>query len=422
MTAKVDGDYANGPVPAHLTVPGWRVALIVASFSIGLPDFLNGGKMSLAIGLGPAVMAAFTAGVVLCAGGCMTALLSVRTRLSTYLLVQRSFGRHGAGVINTVMALIHFVWFGVNASFFGEALMTAAEANDLPGNYALFVIIGGMLMTGSTIIGFRALDKLALVAVPVLTIILVTVAILAVRRYGIVTAPSPNPPEVMQFGIVVSALIGAYMLAVATMPDLSRFTRTKRGAIASMIFSFPLATPLMMLAAALPVLASQETSLMKLVVTLGLGTPVLFLLVLPTWTVNSLNLYSSSLSLGTTFPKVRQWMFIVVGGVVGTVFALMGILEMLIPFVLMLGLIIPPIAAIYVIDGLTTFRNADPAGSIRDLVPVRWQALGAWIGSVLIAVFASHMGWTLTTVPALDATLLAAVIYLALIRFRRPQS
>ena len=91
----------------------------------------------------------------------------------------------------------------------------------------------------------------------------------------------------MRFGIALSALIGSNMLAVATMPDLSRFIRTSREAVISMALSFPIAAPLMMTAAALPALAMHETSIMKLVIAFGFGTPILFLLVLPTWTVNS---------------------------------------------------------------------------------------------------------------------------------------
>ena len=409
--------HAHSPVPEGVTVPGWRVGLIVASFSIGLPDFLNGAHNALALGFWGAVSAALIAALILCAGGCLTSVVSVRTRLSTYLLVRRSFGTGGAALINTVIALIHFCWFGVNASFFGEAMVQAAEANGIAGNFTLFVILGSVLMTVSTIIGFKALDRLAVVAVPVLAVILGLVVWAALDRHGFVMAPAANPPEAMGFGIAISALIGAYMLAVATMPDLSRYTRTTRGAIASMVLSFPIATPLMMTAAAIPALATGETSIMKLVVQFGFGTPVLFLLVLPTWTVNSLNLYSSSLSLGTTFPRVRPWLFTALGGTIGAAFALMGILNAFIPFLLFLGLIIPPIAAIYVIDAFTTWRGADSAVSIAAVPAVRWPALATWLGSIVVAVLAAYQGWTLTTVPALDATIVAALVYV-LVRWR----
>ena len=86
--------YATTPVPDDQSVPGWRVALIIASFSIALPSFLSGAQTGMALGFRDAVLASLLAGIILCAGGCLTSIISVRSRLTTYLLVQRSFGRH----------------------------------------------------------------------------------------------------------------------------------------------------------------------------------------------------------------------------------------------------------------------------------------------------------------------------------------
>src|SRR3546814_6866168 len=69
MSAGGHGDsHASGPLPEHLTVPGWRVALIIASFTFSLPGFLNGAQAGLALGLHQAVVAALLAGLILCAG------------------------------------------------------------------------------------------------------------------------------------------------------------------------------------------------------------------------------------------------------------------------------------------------------------------------------------------------------------------
>lgn len=417
-----EGEYASSPLPERLTVAGWRVGLIIASFSIALPGFLNGAHTGLALGFGQAVLAAVLAGAILCIGGCITALVSVRTRLTTYLLVQRSFGRWGAGLINVVIAIVHYCWFGVNVSFFGGAMVAAAsQGYGIPGDFASFVIIGGLLMTISTIFGFRTLDRLALVAVPLLGAILIAVGVTAVRRYGLVVEPSANPPVPMSFGIALSALIGGNMLTVAAMPDLARWIRTRRGAVLSMAISFPIATPLLMIAATLPALATGEIDIMRLIVMFGFGLPALLMLILSTWTINAANLYSASLSMTATFPSVPQWAFVCLGGVVGTGFALMGIIYSFIPFLLFLGIIIPPIAAIYVIDAFLAFRGVDSAESIANLPAVRWPALVVWVLSILVALAAGQIGLTLTTVPAIDATILAALGYLGLLRIVSPR-
>lgn len=401
--------YAHSAIPAAERVSGWRVGMIVASFSIGLPDFLNAAQIGMALGLRQAILASLLAGLCLCLGGSLTSRVAVRTRLSTYALIERSFGHGGAAIINSAIALISFCWFGVNASFFGEALGGAARANGVRIDMPALIVGGAILMTVSTIIGFRALDRLASIAVPVLAVVLGTVAVLAVRHHGVTTASSPHPPVPLRFGIAVSALVGSNMLAVATMPDLARFIRSERGAVGAMALSFPVAAPIMMTVSAIPALALHETSIASLVMRLGLGTPVLFLLVLPTLTVNALNLYSASLALSTVLPSVRLWIFTVAGGVIGTGLALAGIIDAFIPFLLLLGIVIPPIAAVYAIDVLVLAKRPVPATH-----PICWRALAAWGASVAAALLLARVDGSLTTIPALDATIFAAAAYLML--------
>jgi cytosine permease len=396
-------NYANTPVPESQTVGGWRVALILIGFAISLPSFLSSAQIASALGMRDAVLVSFLAGVLLCIMGCFTAWVSVRTRLTTYLLVQRSFGVSGASLVNIVIALVHFGWFGVNASFFGNAMVAGTqEVLGVSGPFAAFVLIGSLFMAITTIYGFRALDRLALFAVPILAVILGTVLVIAVRRYGIETAADPTPAEPMSFGIALSALIGGNMLTVAAMPDLTRYIRSVRQSLIGMILSFPVATPLLMLAAAIPVLATREIDIMKLTVGFGLGVPALLVLILSTWTINAANLYSASLSLTATFPRVAQWRFTLFAGVLGAFLAVAGILDAFVSFLLLLGAIIPPIAAIYVIDALRS-RATQTA--------VHWPAIATWIVSAGIALLANYGYFTLTTVPALDAVLVATFIY-----------
>lgn len=420
MSAADGGNYASGPLPEELTIPGWRVALIIASFTFSLPGFLNNAQAGQALGLNQAVLAALLAGLILCAGACLTAVVSVRTRLTTYMLVQRSFGIKGAALVNIVIAIVHFCWFGVNVSFFGDAMVAAAsEGYGIPGNFQLFVIIGSILITLSTIWGFRTLDRLAMIAVPLVGAILIAVCIKALGAQPTLDiGPAKAPPVAMSFGIALSSLVGGNMLTVAAMPDLSRFIRTERGAVTGMLLSFPFCAPVLMLVSALIALATGQTDIMRLVVGMGFGVTALAMLILSVWTINALNLYSAGLSMAATFPRMPQTAIIVVGGAIGCLFALLGIINSFIPFLIALGLIIPPIAAIYVIDAFMTFRGQAETPS----VPVRWEAIGVWLGSLAITFPATHFGWTLTTVPALDATIVAAGAYIALLRIRRPAS
>src|SRR5687767_13264338 len=218
---------------------------------------------------------------------------------------------------------------------------------------------------------------------------------MAVRRYGISTAPDPAPAEPMTFGIALSALIGGNMLTVAAMPDLARYIRSARQSVIGMVLSFPVATPLLMLAAAIPVLATRELDIMRLIVGFGLGVPALLVLILSTWAINASNLYSASLSLTATFPKIAQWKFTLLAGALGALLAVAGIINEFVSFLLLLGAIIPPIAAIYVIDALVL---GDPESNSTQ-ASVHWPAIVTWLVAASIALSANAGYFTLTTVP-----------------------
>ena len=404
--------YATAPVPEHATVPWWRVALIITSFSVALPAFLYGAQVGLALGLKKAILSAFIGGFVLCAGACLTAVISVRTRLTTYLLVQKSFGRSGALAVNVVMAVVQLGWFGVNVSFFAEAML--ALVNQLYGahvQFATFLIAGSALMTVSTIYGFRMLERLALVTVPLFGVALAAVCFAAVHRHGVVLMPRTAPPVPMTFGVALSAQIGANMVAIATMPDLTRFIRGSGGAISAMTLSYPLAAPFMMLVSAATALATGQTDIMSLIVGFGFGAPALILLVLSSWTLNALNLYSASLSLSATFPRISPTAFTVTGGIVGAAFGLAGIINAFVPFLLALGVVIPPIAAIYVIDALGILGSPGVASG-SGAGAVNWLAMATWLGSIAIVVPLDLYWRPFTGVSTLDATIVAAIAYL----------
>src|SRR3546814_16279416 len=108
MSAEAGGNYASGRLPEELTIPGWRVALIIASFTFSLPGFLNNAQAGLAPGMHQAVLAALGAGLLLCAGACLTAVVTVRPRPPTSLLVHRFFAPLGAALFNLEIATSHF--------------------------------------------------------------------------------------------------------------------------------------------------------------------------------------------------------------------------------------------------------------------------------------------------------------------------
>jgi cytosine permease len=135
----------------------------------------------------------------------------------------------------------------------------------------------------------------------------------------------------------------------------------------------------------------------------------MLIVVLTAWSTNSFNLYSATLVGATLRPRQAQWQLSAVAGTVGTVLGLAGISDMLVPYLLWLGILIPPIAGIYLVR---EWMNGRAAGSAT-APPPAWRpaALLAWLLGSGWAALAPRFGLALTPVPALDSLLVSAAVF-----------
>ena len=405
-------DHSTKPVPPGEGVGGFRLALIIIGVSIALPAFVSGAQLGQEVGIKTAVIAFVVGGLILTVIGCFTAIVASRSRLTTYMLVQFSFGRKGAHVVNFVLAATMFGWFGVNASLFGDAVSAAFQSMKFTSsdNTSLYIVIGSILMTATTIFGFKAIDKLSLIAVPVLIVILVAILSQSVQQTNIEEIMLAGERN-MSLGLTISAIAGSNMVMVATMPDIARYLTKRSQAIWAMFVAYVIGEPIILLSSAVPSLVTGDPDLMSIIFALGLGAWALVVMVFATWTSNAANLYGSGLSLAAIFKGVRRWKLTALSGVFGTMLALGGIVDVFIPFLLVLGATIPPIAGIYVTHFYAFGNETYDTESLNSDPPVRYNASFAWGLGIGIGILGSTGHFSLTTVPAIDAILVSAASY-----------
>lgn len=400
-------DHSVSPVPDRETIRGWRVALVILGFNISLPAFLLGAQTGLDIGLPSAVLACAIAGWILFLCAALTASVSVRSRLTTYVMVQYSFGLAGARFVNFILATTLLGWFGVNAWIFAAAVLTAAQQlYGYGANGNVVIILSSGLIIATTVFGFKLLRNLAMVAAPLLFASIVLVAGLALKEDGAAAllAPSKSTADI---GLIISAIIGTNMAAITAMPDIARFVAGRRQAIIGMFLAYALGFPAILSLAAMTGVATGQSDLMAILLGFGLGLPALLILFVSAWGANSANIYSAGLSLAATFPRIDRWILTVAAGAVGILLAIVGLAEFFMNFLLVLGVVIPPIASVYIIDSFTRYRSG------YDGIPraIHWPAFLAWGGAALIGVSTATGIFQLTAVPSFDSIIAATLFY-----------
>ncbi len=155
-------------------------------------------------------------------------------------------------------------------------------------------------------------------------------------------------------------------------------------------------------------------------VSIGIGAPAFFLLLLSSWSSNVLSLYSSSLSINTIAPKFSLRNITLFIGVIGTVIAFGDVQKYFIDFLILLGIAIPPpVGAIYCLNFWVNKRDKNETLIIKNH---HWSAINSWLVGFLLGFLSYHDYVTVTQISSLDSILLSTTFYLFLRRKRLSRS
>ena len=412
-------DYATTPIPAKIFVGGFRISLINTALAFSLPTLLLGVQLSTT-GAKEAVNAFIWGGLILAIIGSVAGLVGLRNRLSTYMLMRFSFGLQGSKIINVCMALSLFGWFGVNVYLFGQAAdglwlsLTGIELERW-----VFVLTGGLLMTAGAIFGFKSIQKLALLIVPIqvlIFIILLNNTLSNTSLQELLTFPVQTQ---LKQGEAISAVVGSFIVAAVVMPDFTRYGRTWWDSVMASFIPYFLASTFAYSIAMFAAIWTGESDILELMLTIGLGMSAFVLVIFSSWITNSVNLYGCSLSITSIFPKFHEWQIAVVSGVVGTVIAFFEILEHFIDFIFSLGIIFTPIAGIYVTDYFILHKGNYDLEKIEQDTGISYIAIISWLAGIVTA-YGANQGWLqLTGIASCDSLFTAALSYLFLMKLRK---
>lgn len=410
-------DYTLEPVPPHINTSGWRVAMVICAIGITLPAIWVSSDMAIAEGFGKANIAFWVGNAFVALAGIFTAIIGSRSRLSTYVILQFSFGKTGAKLINLLMAITLLGWFASTAELFGLALSDGiAELTGATVSTTTAIIVASVLMTATTIWGYSMVERFSILSVPLLAAFMVYVAYLAYSTAG--TGVYSNVPEDGSGQIIlISINIGLAALTAVLMPDFTRYCPNDRQSIIAAIVGIGITYPLVMTMAAVPAVATGEADFVTMMVGMGVVFSALVVLIFATWSTNITNLYSATLTLATFVPKVPSWKITIAGAIFATALAVFGVVEQyFIPFLLFLGFASMPVIGVYVVDFFFVKKSDYSMERLETVAPVGVAALAAWGNGFLLGYMNEYQIFGITPLSALDSMLIAALAYFVLIK------
>ncbi len=406
------GEFATQPVPDADTVSWYRVAMVMAMVSFSLPTFLTGLELSLVSSPGRTFEMLLLGALILTVIGCLTAVIGARTRLSSYMLNRVAFGTGGAALVNVAFAISLLGWFGVNIDLFSSAVVSLSlDVFDREIPAWPVELFAGVVMTLTTVMGFKAINFLSALLVPVLAVVTVMLIAGALGEVPLVELLQRTSETEISFGHGVSAVVGAVIVGAVILPDVTRFIRHWREAALSVVISYLLINLLVTSTGGLAEAALGEGDLLGIMITLGLGWAAFAVVICGSWVLNSLNLYSTMLSVESSAPGLNDLVLVSVLGALGTVAAFLDILDFFLDFLFYLSIVFVPVAGVIAVDALLLRPAAYGSERLSEENVFRPTAVVSWFAGACVALAGSWDWFTLTQIAAVDAMMVAAVLY-----------
>lgn len=376
---------------------------------ICVASLMLGGTLISGLSLGQAILAGIVGYTIVIAFMVFQGMQGADLGRPTVVSAASAFGSSGARiVISFVIGISVMGWFGVQCNITGSAfsgILQQAWGINFP--VWLSSAIWGIIMLTTAIIGYKALSYLNYIAVPALIILSVVGVAAAFSKYGMEALAASKPTTPFSFMQGVALSVGGFAVGGVIAADYSRYAKNrKESAISTIVGVWPLGVLLVVAGAIMSVVAGTY-DMTQVVTDLGMPFIGMVILILATWTTNTINAYSGGLALTSLFnlKDDKRAMATTIAGLAGTILAITGILNYFVNFLMILTSGISPVAGVMIADYWIK-RKAD-ANSWSPGPGVNWIAIAAWIAGFAVGYF---LKWGIAPVNAIIVSMAAFLI------------
>ena len=407
-------EYEHEPVPRRARRSAFSVSMVWLGFPMIITGAMTGSIMVAGMGFKSALMAMVIGNLLMFAYvGALGTLGTVRG-FNFALLASATFGRKGYVFASGLLSTLLLGWYAVQTGITGNLIHTAFDLN-----YLTMTVIAGALYLLITYVGIRGLHWIGLVSVPLFVLLGGWVAFDSAAAAGwsnVLAYAGTKPDMPMAFGIGLTIVITLFVDAGTVTADFNRWAADTRSSLIATACAFPFANLVAMLvggvmtaALALPnpqpfgldnmfgYLLAQKQAWLSVIAFLFLFCNL--------GSVCAHCLYNSAVG-WSRIGGGKMRLFAVGLAVVGIVIAAANVWALFIPWLSLLGILVPPIGAVMIADLYFVRPGAGIAANWRP------KAFIAWAVGSLVAFGVETFAPQFST--AVSAFVAAGICYFAL--------
>ncbi|MGI6856594.1 purine-cytosine permease family protein [Mesorhizobium sp. 1B3] len=407
-------EYEHHPIPASARRSTFSVTTVWIGFPMIITGAMTGSILVLGMGFTKALWAMVIGNLIMFAYVGALGVLGTTRGMNFALLASIVFGRRGYVFASGLLSTLLLGWYAVQTGITGALISSAYDLN-----YVAMTIIAGLLYIGITFVGVHGLHLVGLVSVPLFVVLggwVVFDAASTTTWAAIFAYPGNNGSASMTMGVGLTVVIALFIDAGTVSADFNRWAKDTKGSLIATFSAFPFANLVAMLVGGVmtaaivvpnanPFGADNMFGYMNAKGIALLSVVAFVFLYLNLGSVCAHCLYNAATGWSRILHN-RMRVMAVVLGVIGIVVAAGNVWAFFIEWLSLLGILVPPIGAIILVDQYLFRRNAEID---RDWRPTAFVAWG--VGSA-VALLVEFYGPQWST--AISAGLAGGIAYLAL--------
>ena len=286
QTVHSSNDNATRRVPEAEQKGFWSVAFVAAGFCICMSGLYTGSAIAFGMNFRDAIIAVLAGNIILSLYGGLIGAAGAKEGVASAVLARHSFGREGSKVVGILLAVVMAGWYAVQVGFFGSTMSALFPEGGFITSKYVAAAWGGILMMLTAYFGYKGLNILSYIAVPLIAILSIIGVALAVKGAGgwqVLQELVPSEP--MTIGTAVVTIVGSFAGGAAAQSDIiPAYAKDTKTAWGGTVFGYLIANTFVIMAGYLITALTGESDLPVAFLAMGLGVAALLILILAQWT------------------------------------------------------------------------------------------------------------------------------------------
>jgi cytosine permease len=372
-------EYEHRPVPLSARKSLFSVSAVWVGFPMIMTSAVFAGIIVYNLGFVTGIAAILAGNVVLMAYVGTLSYIAGSSGKNFALTAADTFGSTGFRVVSAFLSTLVIGWFAFQTGMVGSTLNVS-----MGWNAPWLTLLAGVLFVALTFIGIRAVSWIGVVASLMFVALGAVAVVIAARGVGLSAAfgyHGQTGAAALSFGAAVTMVIATFADSGTMTADFTRWSKNGREGVLAALAAFPIGNFIAQLVGAFVVAlgaavepATNGGDFLSVLVDKGgilLPLGILFVFV-NLGSVCAHCLYNGAVGFGHITGRTMRLLTIVLG-VIGTAAAVAGIWSYFATWLNILGVLVPPIGIILILDQLVfARRRASTTSSLY------WKPFAAW--------------------------------------------